>query len=86
MAHSNQAKKRNRQNEKTREHNRTVRSELRTQIKRYRVAASKKEDTAAKLLSGVESKLDKAAKRNVIPTSRANLIKARLKRAAVKAG
>ncbi|MCB9893300.1 MAG: 30S ribosomal protein S20 [Planctomycetes bacterium] len=86
MAHSNQARKRNRQNEKTREHNRTVRSELRTQIKKYRTAASKKDEAAAKLLAGVESKLDKAAKRNVIPTRRANRIKSRLKRAATKAG
>ena len=85
MAHSNQARKRNRQSEKTRDHNRTVRSELRTSIKRYRTAAAAKEETAAKLLSGVESKLDKAAKRNIIPTRRANRIKARLKRASTKA-
>jgi small subunit ribosomal protein S20 len=86
MAHSNQAKKRNRQNEKVRDHNRMVRSDLRTQIKKFRVASAKKDEAAAGLLAGVESKIDKAAKRNIIPTSRANRIKARLKRAAVKAG
>ncbi|MCA8918193.1 MAG: 30S ribosomal protein S20 [Planctomycetes bacterium] len=84
MAHTNQAKKRIRQAEKQRLHNRTVRSELRTSIKRFRTAATKNEEGTGKLLSAVESKLDKAAKRNVIPTSRANRIKSRLKKLTTK--
>jgi small subunit ribosomal protein S20 len=86
MAHSDQARKRIRQNERTREHNRTVRSDLRTTIKKYRTAVTAKQEGAAQLLKVVESKLDKAAKRNIIPTGRANRLKGRLKRAAVKAG
>jgi small subunit ribosomal protein S20 len=86
MAHSDQARKRIRQNERTREHNRTVRSDLRTTIKKYRTAVTAKQEGAAQLLKAVESKLDKAAKRNIIPTGRANRLKGRLKRAAVKAG
>ena len=39
-----------------------------------------------KLLADVESKLDKAAKRNIIPTGRANRLKGRLKRTVAKAG
>jgi small subunit ribosomal protein S20 len=82
MAHSNQARKRNRQANARNEHNRTVRSELRSTIKKYRTAAAAKQEGAAALLKAVESKLDKAAKRNIIPTGRANRLKGRLKRAA----
>ena len=82
MAHSNQARKRNRQSNSRNEHNRTVRSELRGTIKKYRNAVAAKQETAVDLLKAVESKLDKAAKRNIIPTGRANRLKGRLKRAA----
>jgi ribosomal protein S20 len=61
-----------------------VRSDLRTHIKSYRVAVTKNQDGADKLMAAVESKLDKAAKRNVIPTARANRIKSRLKKLAAK--
>lgn len=83
MAHTNQAKKRIRQAEKQRLHNRVIRSDLRSKIKSYRTAVAKQEEGADKLLAGVESKLDKAAKRNVIPTGRANRIKSRLKKLTV---
>ena len=79
MAHSNQARKRIRQNERTNQRNRIVRSDLRTYIKKYR-AAVKKGEGAAELLPKVESKLDKAAKRNIIPHTRANRLKGRLKK------
>jgi small subunit ribosomal protein S20 len=80
MAHSKQAAKRIRQNEKRRLHNRTVRSELRTAVKRFRAAAGHKDAAAPELLRAVESRLDKAAKRNIIPEGRANRLKARLKK------
>lgn len=83
MAHSNQARKRNRQNERTNERNRIVRSDLRTYIKKYRAAAAKG-DGAAEALAKVESKLDKAAKRNIIPSGRANRLKGRLKKLSAK--
>jgi small subunit ribosomal protein S20 len=82
MAHSAQARKRNRQNEKHRAHNRAVKSDLRAFIKRYRTAAGEKPETAGEILRTVESKIDKAAKRNIIPTRRANRLKARLKKTA----
>jgi small subunit ribosomal protein S20 len=81
MAHSNQARKRIRQNERNRARNRIVRSDLRTHIKRFRAAVAKGEG-AAELMAAVESKLDKAAKRNIIPTPRANRLKGRLKKLA----
>ncbi|MBK8207172.1 MAG: 30S ribosomal protein S20 [Planctomycetes bacterium] len=85
MAHSAQARKRHRQNEKRRAHNRAVKSDLRHFIKRYRTAATAADAKAGEVLKTVESKLDKAAKRNIIPTGRANRLKARLKRMATTA-
>jgi small subunit ribosomal protein S20 len=84
MAHSAQARKRNRQNESRRAHRGAVHSDLRTFIKKYRVAAGAKAENAAELLRAVESKLDKAAKRNIVPTRRANRLKARLKKITAK--
>jgi small subunit ribosomal protein S20 len=80
MPTTKQAKKRMRQTERRNEHNRSVRSDLRTHIKRYKVAVNKGEENVGELLAKVESKIDKAAKRNIIPTSRANRIKSRLKK------
>lgn len=85
MAHSNQARKRNRQSIARNDHNRSVKSDLRSTIKKYRTAMTARQEGAAELLKAVESKLDKAAKRNIIPHTRANRLKSRLKRAAVKA-
>lgn len=79
MAHTRQSKKRMRQNERLRLHNRTVRSDLRTHIRRYRAAVEKGADNVSELLAKVESKIDKAAKRRIVPPGRANRIKARLK-------
>lgn len=86
MAHSDSARKRIRQNRKVNLHNRTVRSTLRSSIKDLRVAIAGKSADTGKLLAVVESKLDKAAKRNIIPTGRANRLKGRLKRTVAKAG
>ncbi|MHC4839514.1 MAG: 30S ribosomal protein S20 [Planctomycetota bacterium] len=81
MAHSNQAKKRIRQAEARRLHNRAVRADMRTSIKGLRAAiASKQAEGIEKLVGVCESKLDRAAKRNMIPTGRANRIKGRLKK------
>jgi len=84
MAHSNQARKRTRQSEATRDHNRAVRSDLRTIIKKFRTASAAKDAKAGELLALTESKLDKAAKRNIVPTRRANRLKSRLKKQAAK--
>lgn len=82
MAHSDSARKRIRQNNKANLHNRIIRSDLRSTIKLLRGAIAGSTAEAPKLLATVESKLDKAAKRNIIPTGRANRLKGRLKRAA----
>ena len=79
MANSNQAKKRVRQNIRAREHNRAVRSDLRTCIKKYRKALDGEGDADA-LIRTVESKLDKAVKRHIVPGGRADRIKSRLKK------
>lgn len=80
MPTTKQAKKRMRQTERRNTHNRSVRSDLRTHIKRYQAAIKAGDEKAPELLAKVESKIDKAAKRNIIPTPRANRIKSRLKK------
>lgn len=85
MATSNQSKKRIRQSEARRLHNRSVRAEMRTSIKSLRKAsAAKQGDDLSKLIAICESKLDRAAKRNMIPTGRANRLKGRLKKMVVE--
>jgi small subunit ribosomal protein S20 len=84
MAHSKQALKRNRQAIRKRLHNRVIKSEIKTGIRSYREALAKGGDSA-KLMPALESRLDRAAKSNVIPTGRANRIKARLRKAAHRA-
>lgn len=79
MATTRQSKKRMRQNHKLRLHNRGVRADLRTHIKRYRDAIAEGAENAGELLARAESKIDKAAKRRIIPPGRANRIKRRLK-------
>lgn len=83
MAHSKQALKRNRQAMKKRLHNREIKSEIKTGIRKYRETLVKGGD-ASKLMPALESRIDRAAKSNVIPTGRANRIKARLRLAAAR--
>lgn len=80
MAHSDSARKRIRQNNKANLHNRIIKSDLRSNIKLLRQAIQAGKGEAGALMAGVESKLDKAAKRNIIPHGRANRLKGRLKR------
>ncbi len=77
MAHSKQALKRNRQNITARLRNRQVKSDIKTVIKAFRANTAGAE--SAKRLSEVEAKLDKAAKRRIIPAGRANRLKSRLR-------
>jgi small subunit ribosomal protein S20 len=84
MAHSKQALKRNRQAMKKRLHNREIKSEIKTGIRKYRETLVKGGD-AAKLMPALESRIDRAAQSNVIPTGRANRLKARLRLAAARA-
>ena len=66
MAHSAQAKKRIRQNEKCRVRNKSVKSEIKTLTKKLSMLLENdQKDDAVQLLPQLMSKLDKAAKRNV---------------------
>lgn len=86
MAHTKQARKRIRQTEDRRLHNKTVKGDLRTAIKKYHVSLKTEGADVAAAMASVESKLDKAAKRRVIPAGRADRLKGRLKRLATAKG
>jgi small subunit ribosomal protein S20 len=85
MAHLKQSKKRIRTNEKARVRNKVQRSTMKTSIKRVHAADSKDKGLAA--LADAMSKVDKAAKKNVIHRNAAARMKSRLaKRVAALAG
>jgi small subunit ribosomal protein S20 len=79
VANTPSAKKRAKQNEKRREHNASMRSKLRTFIKKvaYAVDAGKKEDAQA-ALKAVIPVIDKMAGKAVIHKSTAARYKSRL--------
>lgn len=67
MAHSKQAEKRARQNEKRRLHNKALASSMKSSLKKLMTAIEAKDKEAAgKLLSQACARIDKAAKSNVI--------------------
>ncbi len=73
------ALKANRQNVKRREHNRQMRSKLRTALKAIRVSLDAKDLTAAKAaLSQTVSIVDKMAKKSIIHRNTAGRYKSRL--------
>ena len=76
MAHHKSAKKRIRQTEKKRLHNRYQKVTARNAIKKLRGAESKTE--AEGLLPGVSSMIDKLAKRNIIHKNKAANLKSQL--------
>ena len=79
MANLKAAKKSIRQDKKRRLNNLRITSELKTLIKNLNsLIDSKKSDEAAKMLSLLMSKLDKAAKKNIIKRDNANRKKSRL--------
>ena len=78
MPNSKQAKKRMRQNENKRVHNKTIRSSMRTAMKRVLQAESKEE--ADKHLPLAMKRIDKAAKTHVIHDNAAARYKSRLAR------
>ncbi|MBN2492157.1 MAG: 30S ribosomal protein S20 [Planctomycetes bacterium] len=81
MAHSNQSRKRVRQNEKHRLRNKAVKSALRTFLKKTQVAVEQRKlDDARKLLPLAMKKLDKAAKTRTIHPNTASRNKASLAR------
>jgi small subunit ribosomal protein S20 len=79
MANTKSAEKRNRQNVKVRERNRSQRSRLRTAIKNLRAAvASGDAARAAELLPQTLSVIDKTAQKRVIHANAASRYKSRL--------
>jgi small subunit ribosomal protein S20 len=70
--------KRNKQNEKRRQRNLAVRSELKTRVKRATTAAEQGVDDAADLTRAAVKKLDKAAEKGIIHKNQAARRKSRL--------
>ncbi|BBY04796.1 30S ribosomal protein S20 [Mycobacterium noviomagense] len=82
MANIKQQAKRNRTNERRRLRNKSVKSSVRTAIRRFREAAEAGEkDKAAELLVATGRKLDKAASKGVIHKNQAANKKSALARA-----
>lgn len=80
MPNSKQASKRMRQDEKRRLHNKSIRTAMRSSMKRVLSATSSEE--ASKALPTAMKKVDKAAKSNVIHANTAARYKRRLSKAA----
>lgn len=81
MAHSLSAKKRVRQNEKRRLHNRTRRSTLRTRVRRVRDAIVHRDPASAEAsLKDAIRLLDREANRGLIHRNAAARLKSRLSR------
>ena len=84
MPNSKQAKKRVKQDEERRLHNKTIRSSMRTAMKR--VLAAETSEEARNALPEAVKRVDKAAKTNIIHDNTAARYKSRLSRAAAAKG
>jgi small subunit ribosomal protein S20 len=82
MANIKSQIKRNRQNERRRLRNKSVRSEMRTRTKRALSAVETGEEAAAELVQAAVRRIDTAAARGVIHKNQAANRKARLMRRA----
>ena len=78
MAHSNQAKKRIRQNERRAARNRPLRTSASRRVRDAREAIMDGDPDAADYVRSAQSALDRAAKRNVIHRNAAARRKSRL--------
>ena len=86
MANIKSQIKRNRQNEQRRQRNKSVRSEVKTRMKRFETAVASGDDEAASAaLSMAVKKLDKAAAKGVIHKNKAANHKSALMRRAAAA-
>ncbi|MFO0615031.1 MAG: 30S ribosomal protein S20 [Polyangiaceae bacterium] len=85
MANHASAEKRNRQRIKRTDRNRSIKSALRTAVKKARTAAEGAAENAAALVTDAQSELDRAASKGVIPAKRAARVKGRLAAAAHRA-
>ncbi len=80
MANIKSQIKRNRQNEGRRQRNKSERSALKTEIKRFLDAAGSGDANAAELYKGVTKSLDQAAAKGIIHSNKAANQKSRLAR------
>lgn len=82
MPHTQSAKKRLKQSLRRKASNRSVKAELRTEIKQVRsaVAASKLDEAKQEMVTA-QTKLDRAATRGVIHKNKAARVKSRLSKA-----
>mgnify|MGYP001292874703 CR=1 FL=1 len=78
MALSNQAKKRVRQNKKSEDHNRTLRSRLSRSIRLVFQAIDDQDEKTNDLIKDAQSNLDRAAKKNIIHKNKAANLKSKL--------
>ena len=85
MANIKSQIKRNRQNEKRRLRNKTVRSEMRTRIKQAEAAAAAGDDDAAEKQRLAMKHIDKAAAKGIIHLNDAGRRKSRLSKRLAKA-
>lgn len=82
MANTRSARKRAQTHARNRDRNRTVRAQLRTEVKRFRSAvASGDAEVASALLRRAHSIIDRTAKLGVIHSGTASRYKSRLSRA-----
>ena len=82
MPNTRSAKKRMRQTSKRREHNRSMRSSLRTQIKKVRAAAAQGDAATGRTeMNHAAKALDQAAAKGIIHKNKAARLKSRLTRA-----
>jgi small subunit ribosomal protein S20 len=81
MAHSKQALKRARQNERLRAKNKAMRSDMKSHLKALDAAIASKDQKAITAQARLtQSKLDKAAKNRVLHPNAASRLKSRLAR------
>lgn len=85
MAHSKQARKRIRQNERQAAHNRPIRTFTSRRVRDARDAIAAGEDTAPEALRAAQSALDRAAKAGLLHPNTAARRKSRLAHALNKA-
>jgi small subunit ribosomal protein S20 len=85
MAHTKQALKRARQNERLKVKNRAMHADVKTHMKALNAAVAAKDAKAlASLAQITQAKLDKAAQRRVIHPNAAARLKSRIARLSVK--
>ncbi|MEA2081883.1 MAG: 30S ribosomal protein S20 [Elusimicrobiota bacterium] len=74
-----------RQNRKIRTANRKIKTTLKTEIKKYKSAISAKTGESTKNLAGIQSTLDKMAKKKIFARGKSNRLKSRLSALSKKA-